>query len=96
MTKRRNGRVGSSFDNFLKEEGFYEDVTACSIRRVLARSLAWVMTEQGLSKAAMADRMRTSRSQPDHLLDPQNDAVSLDTLVRAARAVGRRLHVELR
>jgi DNA-binding Xre family transcriptional regulator len=96
MTKRRKGRVGSSFDDFLKKEGIYEGVTARAIKRVVARSLGRMMEEQGLSKTALADKMRTSRSQLDRLLDPKNDSVTLDTLVRAARAVGRRLHLELR
>ena len=96
MSKRKKGRIGSSFDDFLKEEGIHEVVTARAIKRVVARSLDRMMKEQGLSKAALADRMQTSRSQLDRLLDPENDSVTLDTLVRAAQAVGRRLHLELR
>ena len=96
MSARRKGRIGSSFDDFLKEEGIHDVVTARAIKRVVARSLDRMMKEQGLSKAALADRMRTSRSQLDRLLDPENDSVTLDTLVRAAQAVGRRLYLELR
>jgi DNA-binding Xre family transcriptional regulator len=96
MSKRKKGRIGSSFDDFLKEEGIHEVVTARAIKRVVARSLDRMMKEQGLSKAALAGRMQTSRSQLDRLLDPENDSVTLDTLVRAAQAVGRRLHLELR
>lgn len=96
MIKRGKRRIGSSFDDFLKEEGIYEEVTARAIKRVVARSLDRMMKEQGLSKTALADRMKTSRSQLDRLLDPKNDSVTLDTLVRAAQAVGRRLHLELR
>ncbi len=96
MSARKRGRIGSSFDDFLKEEGIHDVVTARAIKRVVARSLDRLMKEQGLSKAALADRMRTSRSQLDRLLDPENDSVTLDTLVRAAQAVGRRLHLELR
>jgi antitoxin HicB len=96
MSNRKKGRIGSSFDDFLKEEGIHEVVTARAIKRVVSRSLDRMMKEQGLSKAALASRMQTSRSQLDRLLDPENDSVTLDTLVRAAQAVGRRLHLELR
>ena len=96
MTKKKKGRIGSSFDDFLKEEGIYEEVTARAIKRVIARQLDALMEDQGLTKSALAKRMKTSRAQLDRLLDPENDSVTLDTLVRAAQAVGRRLHLELR
>jgi len=83
------GRIASSFDAFLKQEGIYEEVTARAIKRVLARQLDALMREQGLTKAALARRMQTSRAQLDLLLDPENEAVTLATLARAARAVGR-------
>jgi antitoxin HicB len=94
-TKRR-GRIGSSFDDFLKDEGIHGEVTARAIKRVVARALDRLMKEQGVTKSALAERLQTSRSQLDRLLDPENDSVTLGTLARAARAVGRRLHVELR
>ena len=91
----KKGRIGSSFDEFLKEEGIYEEVTARAIKRVIARQLDGLMREQGLTKSELARRMRTSRAQLDRLLDPENDSVTLDTLARAARAVGRQLRMEL-
>ena len=93
MTKK--GRIGSSFDDFLKEEGVYEEVTARAIKRVIARQLDALMREQGLTKSELAQRMQTSRAQLDRLLDPENESVTLGTLVRAARAVGRQLKMEL-
>jgi antitoxin HicB len=93
--KKKKGRVGSSFDEFLKEEGIYEDVTARAIKRVIARQLDALMADQGLTKAALARRMKTSRAQLDRLLDPENDSVTLGTLTRAAQAVGRNLRMEL-
>jgi antitoxin HicB len=90
------GRIGSSFDDFLREDGLYEEVTARAIKRVIARQLDGFMRENRLTRTALARRMQTSRSQLDRLLDPENDSVTLGTLARAARAVGRRLHVELR
>ncbi len=91
--KREN--IGSSFDDFLKEEGLYEAVTASAVKRVLARQIGQEMIDQKLTKAAMAKRMQTSRAALNRLLDPDNDAVTLNTLFKAATAVGRQIHLEL-
>jgi DNA-binding Xre family transcriptional regulator len=93
--KKRKGRVGGSFDDFLKQEGIYEDVTARAIKRVIARQLDALMQDQGLTKSSLARRMKTSRAQLDRLLDPENESVTLGTLTRAAQAVGRNLRMEL-
>jgi antitoxin HicB len=93
MTKK--GRIGSSFDDFLKEEGLYEEVAARAIKRVIARQLQGLMEKQGLTKSELARRMQTSRAQLDRLLDPDNESVTLGTLTRAAQAVGRQLKLEL-
>ena len=71
--KKTKGRIGSSFDEFLKEDGIYEEVTARAIKRVIARQLDALMTTQKLTKSALARRMKTSRAQLDRLLDPEND-----------------------
>lgn len=92
---RKKGHIGSSFDDFLKEDGIYEDVTTRAIKRVIARQLDALMGEQGLTKSALAKRMNTSRAQLDRILDPENGSVTLDTLSRAAKAVGRHLRMEL-
>jgi antitoxin HicB len=92
---KKKGRIGSSFDEFLKEEGVYEEVTARAIKRVIARQLDALMQDQGLTKASLAKRMKTSRAQLDRLLDPDNESVTLATLTRAAQAVGRHLRMEL-
>ena len=92
---KKNRHIGSSFSGFLKEEGIYEDVTTHAIRRVLAWQIEQAMKEQGITKVEMAKRMKTSRAQLDRLLDPNNDKVQLDTVQRAAVAVGRKLHMEL-
>ena len=93
--KKKKGRIGSSFDDFLKEEGIYEEVTARAIKRVIARQLDALMHDQGLTKSNLAKRMKTSRAQLDRLLDPDNESVTLGTLTRAAQAVGRQLRMEL-
>jgi len=91
--KKKN--IGSSFDSWLREEGIYEEVSATAIKRVLARQLEAAMQEKHLSKAELARRMRTSRAALDRLLDPDHDAVTLNTLRKAATAVGRELRLEL-
>jgi antitoxin HicB len=92
---KKKGRIGSSFDEFLKEDGIYEEVTARAIKRVIVRQLDALMEDQGLTKSALAKRMKTSRAQLDRVLDPENESVTLGTLTRAARAVGRQLRMEL-
>jgi hypothetical protein len=91
----KNAHIGSSFSDFLKEEGLFEEVTAHAVKRVLAWQIEQAMKEQGITKVEMAKRMKTSRAQLDRLLDPENDKVQLDTMQRAAAAVGRKLHMEL-
>jgi DNA-binding Xre family transcriptional regulator len=95
MTKKRKAGIGTSFDDFLKEEGIYEEVTARVIKRVIARQLDALMQAEGLTKSELARRMDTSRAQLDRLLDPENESVTLGTLARAAQAVGRQLRFEL-
>jgi antitoxin HicB len=92
---KKKGRIGSSFDDFLKDEKIYTEVTARAIKRVIARQLDALMQEEGLTKSALAKRMQTSRAQLDRLLDPDNESVTLATLTRAAQAVGRHLRMEL-
>lgn len=92
---KRKGKIGTSFDQFLKDEGIYEEVTARAIKRVIARQLDALMHDQGLTKSNLAKRMKTSRAQLDRLLDPNNESVTLGTLTRAAHAVGRQLRMEL-
>jgi antitoxin HicB len=87
--------IGSSLEDFLKEEGQLEESRQIAAKRVLAWQLQQAMESQHLSKVEMAKRMQTSRSQLDRLLDPDNDKVQLDTLNRAADIVGKRLKIEL-
>jgi len=91
MKKRH---IGSNFDDFLREEGLLADAEAVAIKRVVAMQVATMMEKQQLSKAEMARRMNTSRSALDRLLDPTNASVTLQTLERAAQALGKRLRVE--
>jgi antitoxin HicB len=91
--KKKN--IGSTFDSFLREEEMYEDVSAVAIKRVVARQVEDAMHQKGLTKAEMARRMHTSRAALDRLLDPDNDAITLSTLQKAAAVVGREIRLEL-
>ena len=93
--KFQKGRIGSSFDEFLKEEDIYEEITAGAVNRLLTRQISDAMDADKISKSEMARRMKTSRSQLDRLLDPNNTRIQLDTLYKAARAVGRNVRLEL-
>lgn len=86
-------RTGSSFESFLEEEGILEEVDAVAIKRVIAWQLKQEMDARHISKKAMAERLDTSRSQVDRLLDPANAAVHLTTITRAARVLGLRLKI---
>jgi antitoxin HicB len=90
------GRIGQSFDRFLKQEGRHQASTQRAIKRVIAYQLVAAMQEQRLSKTAFAKKLKTSRWQLDRLLDPENAHVTLGTLARAATAVGRELQLEVR
>ena len=91
-----NSHRGSSFDDFLKEEGIYEECKAYVVKRMLAEQVAEEMKEQNISKAEMARRMNSSRAAVDRLLDPNNASVTLLTLMKAASAIGCDLAVGMR
>lgn len=95
MSRKKKGRIGSSFERFLKDEGAYAETSALAIKRTLAWQLESAMAKESLTKNEMARRMQTSRSQLDRILDPDNDRIQLDTVFKAARALGRELRVEL-
>ena len=99
MRVRKNRKTmdhsGSSFDSFLEQEGIREDVEAVAIKRVLAWQLEQAMQKQQKTKQALARQLHTSRSQLDRLLDPRNVSVTLDTITRAARALGKRVIIRV-
>lgn len=99
MNRRKNRKKtdhsGSTFDSFLEQEGIREEVEAIATKRVLAWQLQQAMRKQEKTKQAMAKQLHTSRSQLDRLLDPRNVSVSLDTITRAARALGKRVIIRV-
>jgi hypothetical protein len=86
--------MGSSIDDFLKEEGIFEEAQAQAVKEVVAWQLAEAMRTKKISKVRMATLLKTSRTQVDRLLDPKND-ITLSSLQRAAAMVGRRVVIEL-
>jgi antitoxin HicB len=92
---KRTDHSGSTFDSFLEQEGIRDEVEAVAIKRVLAWQLQQAMQEQQKTKQTMAKLLHTSRSQLDRLLDPQNVSVTLDTITRVARALGKRVIIRV-
>ena len=93
--RKKNPHAGSSLDDFLKEEGIFEEVEAAALKRALALKIADLMEKKRVQKTAMAREMQTSRAALNRLLDPGNTSVTLGTLTRAARALGRKLKIDL-
>lgn len=92
---KKNPRIGSSFDDFLEEEGMLDEINTIAIKRVIAWQIEQGMAKKNLSKTEMAQQMQTSRSSLERLLDPDNPAVTLDTIERAARVIGKKVRFEL-
>jgi predicted XRE-type DNA-binding protein len=95
MTRKKNPHWGSTLDDFLAEEGSREAFQAVAIKEVLAWQIGEAMKAQGISQKALAERMKTSRSQISRLLDPKDGNVTLATLQRAAKLLGREVRLEL-
>jgi antitoxin HicB len=91
MSKKHKG---SSLDDFLKEEGIFEETQAQAVKEVVAWQLAEAMKKNKISKNKLAMLLKTSRTQVDRILDPKND-ITLGSLQRAAAMVGRRVTIEL-
>lgn len=90
-----NPYIGSSLDDLLEEEGTLAEINAIALKRVIVWQVQQAMVEKKLTKTAMAREMKTSRSSLERLLDPKNPSVTLDTIERAAKAIGKRVRLEL-
>jgi predicted XRE-type DNA-binding protein len=93
--KVKNPHDGSTLDDFLREEGVFEEVEAAALKRALALKVADLMKQKRMKKSTMAKQMRTSRAALDRLLDPANSSVTLGTLTRAAKALGKKIRIDL-
>ena len=87
--------IGSDFDDFLAEEGLLEEAEATAVKRILSYQISQLMEAQNISKTEMAHRMHTSRAALERLLNPENRSVTLQTMVKAARSLGKRLRLTL-
>ena len=90
-----NPYIGSSLDDLLEEDGALAEINAIALKRVLAWQISQAMVENKLTKTKMAKQMKTSRASLDRLLDPENTSVTLSTMERAAKIVGKRLRIDL-
>jgi hypothetical protein len=86
--------MGSSIDDFMKQEGIFEETQAQAVKEVVAWQLAEAMKRKKISKSRKAAMLKTSRSQVDRLLDSRDD-ITLLSLQRAAAMVGKRVSIEL-
>lgn len=93
MSRHKN--IGSDLDDLLAENGELDAVTAAAVKRVIAWQLSEAMKESGISKSSLARKMHTSRTVVDRILDATDDGLTLDTMTRAANALGRRLKIDL-
>lgn len=89
-----NKNIGSSFDEFLKEEAMLEDATAVALKRVIAWQIAEEMKAQQITKTELAKRMHTSRAALNRLLDDADPSLTLTTLASAAAALGRKVNIQ--
>lgn len=95
MATKRKSAIGTNFDDFLAEEGMLDEVNAVAVKRVIAWQIEQTMKAKRVSKKKLAERMHTSRTQLDRLLDANNSGLTLVTLSSVARALGCRVKVEL-
>lgn len=90
----QNNPVGSTFDDFLKEDGLFEECEAVAVKRVIAWQLQNFMDTSHVSKTEIAKRMGTSRSLVDKILDEKNTSITLATILKAARVIGKPVKFE--
>lgn len=91
----KNKALGSTFDDFLAEEGIADEVEAGAIKKIIAYQLQEAIRKEQLTKTALAAQLETSRAAVNRLLDPDNESITLLTLKKAANVLGKKLHFEL-
>lgn len=92
---KKNPHIGSNFDEFLAEDGQLDEATALAVKRVIAWQIEQAMQAAGLNKSTLAKRMHTSRTVVDRILDSEDTGLTLDTMTRAATALGFRVKFDL-
>jgi DNA-binding Xre family transcriptional regulator len=91
----KHKNIGDSFDDFLKDEGLLDEVEHIAFKRVVAYQLREAMRKKNISRTSLAQKMNTSRSSVNRLLDPKNEAITFKTLKKAADALQKRVLVQL-
>jgi len=91
----KNTYIGSTFDSFLEEEGIREEVENGAVKKLISYQLLETLQQDNLTKTELAHKLCTSRSAVERLLDPNNESVTLSTLTKAARVLGKKLRLEL-
>ncbi|HKL85428.1 MAG TPA: XRE family transcriptional regulator [Treponemataceae bacterium] len=91
----KNNTIGSSFDDFLEAEGIANEVESGAIKKLISFQLLEIIKNENLTKTELAHRLETSRAAVNRLLDPNNDSVTLSTLIKAATVLGKKLKLEL-
>jgi predicted XRE-type DNA-binding protein len=91
----KNERIGSSFDDFLEDEGILTEGEAEAIKRIISWQISEYLKESGIKKSVFAKTLGTSRSQLDRLLDPENTSLNLNTLTHAVKAMGKKVEFKL-
>ena len=95
MKSKNNQHIGSNFDEFLREEGIYEEVEAAALKKVIAAALARQMKRQHISVSKLAKALGTSRAAVSRVLDEENTSITLTTLSRTAMALGCKVRLEI-
>ncbi len=91
----KKSNIGSSFDDFLKVEGIYEEVVDSAFKKIIAFQISNEMERKHIKKSEMAELMETSRSTLDRLLDPENFSINLSTIQKAASVLGKKVEIKL-
>ena len=95
MKSKNNPHIGSSFDDFLRQEGLYQEVEAAALKKVIAAALARQMKRKGISMSALAASLGTSRAAVSRVLDNTNTSITLNTISRTAAALGCKVKLEI-
>ena len=91
----KNKHIGSSFEKYLEKDGIKEEVYSGATKKVLAYQIQEILEQRNISKISLAKQLETSRTSIDRLLDPDNDSITLETLKKAAKVLGKELRLEL-
>jgi len=95
VKSKKNPHVGSNFDDFLREQGIYEQVESAALKKVIAAALTQQMKRKGISVSALAASLGTSRAAVNRVLDDDNTSITLTTISRTAAALGCKVRLEI-